>query len=70
MIICRLYTHKRWPLLIYSFLIAICYEILRKCSENRVHLFDWPPQTPDLSPIKNLLNILKIKVVHSPMNPK
>ena len=30
--------------------------------ENQVETFEWPPQSPDLSPIENLWNVMKMKM--------
>ncbi len=31
-------------------------------SENGINTFKWPPQSPDLSPIENLWNVMKMKM--------
>ena len=30
--------------------------------ENQIQTFEWPPQSPDLSPIENLWNVVKMKM--------
>ena len=30
--------------------------------ENQIQTFEWPPQSPDLSPIENIWNVLKMKM--------
>jgi transposase len=30
--------------------------------ENNIEILDWPPQSPDLSPIENIWNVLKMKM--------
>ena len=31
-------------------------------SENNIETLEWPPQSPDLSPIENIWNVLKMKL--------
>lgn len=31
-------------------------------AENRIETFEWPPQSPDLSPIENVWNVMKMKM--------
>ncbi|MEY3451992.1 MAG: hypothetical protein RL711_1820 [Bacteroidota bacterium] len=39
-------------------------------SENGINTFEWPPQSPDLSPIENLWNAMKMKMKALKPRPK
>ena len=41
-------------------------HIIRDClQENRIHVMDWPPYSPDLNPIENLWALLKAEIYRS-----
>jgi transposase len=37
--------------------------VLAFMNENNVETFEWPPQSPDLSPIENIWNVMKMKAL-------
>jgi transposase len=36
--------------------------VLTFMAKNNVETFEWPPQSPDLSPIENIWNVMKMKM--------
>ena len=47
-------------------------KIVKKhLQENLINILEWPPQSPDLSPIENMWSILKLRIAeHRPRNIK
>ena len=44
--------------------------VLSYMEENHINTFEWPPQSPDLSPIENILNAMKMKLKAMKPRPK
>ena len=38
--------------------------------KNRIETFEWPPQSPDLSPIENIWNAMKMKLKRMKPRPR
>lgn len=52
---------------------APCHKskrVLKWFKDNQIKILDWPPQSPDLSPIEHLWTVLKTKVAQSKCSSK